>query len=55
MSSTPALASLVEHPFELLREMERRSRAAIAGKGSGELPEEQVGVGFRIGLRFAKS
>lgn len=49
MSSTPALASLVEHPFELLREMERRSRAAITGKGSGELPEEQVGVGFRIG------
>lgn len=43
------LAALVEHPFELLQEMERRSRAAHAGQGSGAAPSEWVGVGFRIG------
>jgi twitching motility protein PilI len=43
------LAALVEHPFELLQEMERRSRAAHAGQGAGAAPEEWVGVGFRIG------
>jgi len=49
MSTSPELASLVDQPFALLREMERRSRIAVAGKGSGELPEEWVGVGFRMG------
>jgi len=43
------LAALVEHPFELLQEMERRSRAAHKGQGAGAAPEEWVGVGFRIG------
>ena len=43
------LAALVEQPFELLQEMERRSRAAHAGHGSGDVPSEWVGVGFRIG------
>ena len=43
------MAALVEQPFDLLREMERRSRAAVAGQGSGALSEEWVGVGFRIG------
>jgi twitching motility protein PilI len=43
------LAALVEHPFELLQEMERRSRAAHAGQGAGAVPSEWVGVGFRIG------
>ena len=43
------LAALVEQPFELLQEMERRSRAAHAGQGVGDVPEEWVGVGFRIG------
>jgi len=43
------LASLVEQPFELLQELERRSRAAVAGQGAGALPEEWVGIGFRIG------
>jgi twitching motility protein PilI len=43
------LAALVERPFELLQEMERRSRAAHAGQGAGGAPEEWVGVGFRIG------
>lgn len=43
------LATLIEQPFELLQELERRSRVAIAGKGHGELPTEWVGIGFRIG------
>lgn len=49
MSATPDLHTLVEQPFELLREIERRSRAAAAGKSGGEVPDEWVGIGFRIG------
>ncbi len=49
MAKTPQLAALVEQPFELLEELERRSRAALAGKGSDGLPEEWIGIGFRIG------
>ncbi len=49
MAKTPELAALVEQPFELLEELERRSRAAFAGKGSDALPDEWVGIGFRIG------
>ncbi len=49
MAKTPQLAALVEQPFELLLELERRSRVAFAGKGGGSLPEEWVGVGFRMG------
>mgnify|MGYP001591266606 FL=1 len=49
MAESADLAALVEHPFELLREIERRSRAAHAGHGAGAEPEEWVGVGFRIG------
>ncbi|MCH9694627.1 MAG: chemotaxis protein CheW [Gammaproteobacteria bacterium] len=49
MSSSADLAALVEQPFELLAEMERRSRDAHAGQGSGSMPSEWVGVGFRIG------
>ena len=49
MNAAPDLSTLVEQPFELLRELERRSRAAIAGKGTGEIPEEWTGIGFRIG------
>ena len=49
MAKTPQLAALVEHPFELLEELERRSRAAFAGKGSDGMPDEWVGIGFRIG------
>ncbi len=49
MAKTPQLAALVEQPFELLAELERRSRAAFAGKGSDGLTEEWVGIGFRIG------
>ena len=43
------LAALVEQPFELLQEIERRSRAAHSGEGVGAMPAEWVGVGFRIG------
>ena len=49
MNAAPELAALVEQPFALLREMERRSRAAIAGKGTGDAANEWVGIGFRIG------
>lgn len=43
------LASLVSEPFDLLLEMERRSRAAFAGQSSEGPSSEWVGVGFRIG------
>lgn len=49
MNDAADLKALIERPFELLQEMERRSRAALAGQGSGDLPSEWVGVGFRIG------
>lgn len=52
MSAAPNLADLVAQPFELLREIERRSRVAIAGKSSAEFAEEWVGIGFRIGQEF---
>ena len=47
--SEVALAKLVEQPFELLQEIERRSRQAHAGEGAASMPAEWVGVGFRIG------
>ena len=44
------LKALADRPFELLQEMERRSRAAVAGFGdTGAPPSEWVGVGFRLG------
>jgi twitching motility protein PilI len=49
VTGSPELAALVEQPFELLLEMERRARAAHAGQGAGQVPDEWVGVGFRIG------
>ena len=44
------LAELRERPFELLLELERRSRIAASGRGqeSGQ-QEEWVGVGYRVG------
>jgi len=49
MSAT-RLKALADQPFELLQEMERRSRAAIAGFGDGSAARsEWVGVGFSIG------
>ncbi len=49
MSTAADLTALIEQPFDLLQELERRSRSAIAGRGTGDLPEEWVGIGFRIG------
>jgi twitching motility protein PilI len=49
MSSASDLDALIEHPFELLQQLEHKSRSAVAGKGIGTLPEEWVGIGFRIG------
>ena len=49
MNAATELRALVEQPFELLREIERRSRAAVAGKGAGDLSDEWVGIGFSIG------
>lgn len=49
MGAAIELATLVEQPFALLREMERRSREAVAGKTTREISEEWVGIGFRIG------
>ena len=52
MNATPPteLRLLREQPFDLLREMERRTRAALSG-ASGEEPagEEWVGIGIRLG------
>ena len=43
------LRALREHPFELLRELERRSRLAITGNpGDDASAEEWVGIGARI-------
>jgi len=49
MSASADLKALVEQPIELLQELERRSRAAVAGQGSGSIADEWVGIGFRIG------
>ena len=49
MSDPVDLTKLVEQPFELLAEIERRSRQAHSGEGAGSMPAEWVGVGFRIG------
>ncbi|MBT8101392.1 MAG: chemotaxis protein CheW [Gammaproteobacteria bacterium] len=49
MSNSADLAALVEQPFALLQAMEQLSRAAHAGHGTGAVPSEWVGVGFRIG------
>ncbi|MDH3531500.1 MAG: chemotaxis protein CheW [Gammaproteobacteria bacterium] len=49
MAASADLAALVEQPFELLAEIERRSRKAHAGQGGVDMPAEWVGVGFRIG------
>jgi len=49
MAKSAQLAALIEQPFELLQELERRSRMAFAGQGGEALPEEWVGIGFRLG------
>ena len=43
------LRSLKQHPFDLLQELESRSKAALAGaKGEAVDVEEWVGIGFRL-------
>jgi len=43
------LRSLKQHPFDLLQELERRSKAALAGAaGDGVDVEEWVGIAFRL-------
>ena len=56
MGGSADLAKLVEQPFELLAEIERRSRLAHAGPAGDAMTAEWVGVGFRIGEeRFVAS
>lgn len=44
------LRTLKEHPFELLREIERRCRIALTGSPGDEAgAEEWVGIGLRLG------
>jgi twitching motility protein PilI len=44
------LRALREHPFELLRELERRARLALTGSpGDDAGAEEWVGIGLRLG------
>lgn len=50
MTAGTELRALREHPFDLLRELERRSRVALTGSPDDELSgEEWVGVGLRLG------
>lgn len=50
VSAASELRSLKDHPFDLLREIERRSKAAIAGAIGDEISvEEWVGIGIRLG------
>src|SRR5262245_26261079 len=47
---TVTLKSLRDQPFELLRELERRARVAMTGKGRDVgTDREWVGVAFRLG------
>ena len=52
-----SLEALAERPFDLLLELERRARAAIAAReGAPAAVDEWVGIGFRIGAeRFVTS
>ena len=49
MSAPVELASLIRQPFELLREIERRSISAQSGAGGPAMAAEWVGSGCRIG------
>ncbi len=51
--SLDQLRSLAGKPFELLLEMDRLTRAGIAGQTEEEIEQEWVGIGFRLsGERF---
>jgi twitching motility protein PilI len=48
-AGTP-LRALREHPFDLLTELERRGKAALAGASAADVNvQEWVGIGFRLG------
>ncbi|HET7675040.1 MAG TPA: chemotaxis protein CheW [Gammaproteobacteria bacterium] len=47
--SDAALAALADRPFELLKALESRARAAAAGLQAAYGGEEWVGLGFRVG------
>ena len=49
MTTPVELASLVKQPFELLREIERRSAQLHSGAAGTSQHAEWVGVGFRVG------
>jgi twitching motility protein PilI len=51
------LHALADRPFELLLELERRARAAVAAReGAPVSSDEWVGIGFRLGAeRFVAS
>ncbi|MCL4780910.1 MAG: chemotaxis protein CheW [Gammaproteobacteria bacterium] len=57
VAAQDSLRTLKDHPFDLLCEMERRSRAAAAGAHGHDVNlEEWVGVAFRLGReRFVVS
>lgn len=56
MEGARDLFTLVEQPFDLLREIERRSLRAHAGADGSPMLAEWVGIGFRIGEeRFVAS
>jgi twitching motility protein PilI len=45
-----SLQALAEQPFELLVELERRARVAVAAReGTPSAADEWVGIGFRLG------
>lgn len=48
MADAPDLHSLREQPFELLREMERRSQRAGSGQAAASAAGDRVGVAVRI-------
>ena len=49
MTDVPELRSLREQPFELLRELERRSQRAEAGQALASGAGDWVGVAVRVG------
>ena len=57
MTGASSLRALADRPFELLVELERRARAAIAAReGAPAAADEWVGIGFRLGAeRFVTS